>query len=241
MKTMNLGPMLGYNRKGSTKALLIFLLVIAIVVMAIPMTLTLVGDEEMSFSCFTTAAFVFALVAGIVSIRECLRLGIQLGVGRPTVAVATMVDMIYISAALALCSEVLLLLGSDHWLGLRNITYYDVYPMLYLGDDPFPMSAGQHISSLIWMFTLLAASFSFGVMISMAFYRLNKAGKVILAVGMPVAFLSIIGKAAEEGEALGNWLIAAPSTLIIIFLVLAVICSMGAWLLIRRAPIYPAK
>ncbi len=172
---------------------------------------------------FTMPYVIFMFVLGIVSIREDMRLGIQNGAGRTTSFMANLACMVLTALLLNLSCIVFYKL----WALLdTDLVIIDLYSMAFLRE----MTPGTLGEMLLCALTGTAASLAFtgcGVMLSLVYWRLNKAGKWIFSLALGAAFVLFINAATSFDWLAGAvtaffvWVVKAPLNMNVTFLALA--------------------
>jgi hypothetical protein len=182
---MNIRPSFTYRflelLRGSATFLIIFLLVMAGLSVSVSGT-TVVGGYEIS-------ACIYFFVMGIITIREDLRLGIQNGVGRRSVFLASLLSSALTALIFAVLGEILITAAQALTKNMDNFLITGLYqilssPQASLVGEPtrISVSIGAHLAAILLIFVLLVGPNLFGSFISLVFYRLNKRWTVIVAV-----------------------------------------------------------
>lgn len=233
-----------YRYMDNLKTMGIMLLVLILIPVVTSLALILSSDSGTSgyFGVFCMAGGIFSFVIGIVTILTDLRLGLQLGVGRRSVAVTQVLGAFLTSATLAACSSALLMIGQVLIQGNNRFVVTDLYQMIYTGGDS--LSLGGQVINFLFNGTVFWLMSSFGTLLGLAFYRLNKLGRWILGVFM-VAFFnlglpSFIERSWPWVREFFGWLMTAPGNVMSCFLICTALFTAGGWLLLRRAPVRPA-
>lgn len=215
-----------------------------------PILLSLMLATNSSNSSMTingTGAFssIWALVIGIAVLRGDLRLGNQFGLSRRS---AFWGSVLSCTAAFAAASAVISLLTailqviyqSDN----SRVKVMDIYQFVYGDSTVGVMPAWDYVRMACMLFALCLCFGFFGMLCTMAFWRLNKLGKWVLGVGMGL-FLGV--GLPNLIDRFPQWLLRSARilttnvwALIVFLLVWAAVFLLGAWLLARRASIKPA-
>lgn len=255
---MRFRPSFEYTIKDAVKSAGIFLLVICCLLLLIPLITTSSQDDVMFFSVFTFSACIFSFVSGIVSIREYLRLGIQHGISRRTTFLSLVLASLLQALLLSLAGEILLTLGQMLWtnpgspLYQEGLYYVDLYQLFYANEDFFSsLSLLQHLEAISFQSCTFLATQAVGALISLAFYRLNKVGKLVLAIGGPVLLFNIPSwlmmllpadsSFIQWVTNLFTWMGLSSWNWALFSIIAAVVLFAFDWLLCRRASITPAK
>lgn len=191
------------------------------------------------------ASLVWALVIGIVVLRGDLRLGNQFGLSRRSAFWGSVLSctaaFAAASAVFSLLTAVLQMLNQGWGIGP---TVMDLYQFVYSESTFGVMPALDYVRMTCMLFALCLFSGFFGMLCTMAFWRLDKMGKWILGVSM--GLLLGIGL-PNLIDRVSPWLVRPVRilasnvwALIAFLLVWAAVFLLGAWLLVRRAAIKPA-
>ena len=165
-----------------------------------------VVTESFATMNFTMPYVIFMFVVGIVTIREDMRIGIQNGAGRTTSFLANLACL----AATALLLNLNCLVFYKLWALLdTDLIIIDLYSMAFL-QEMTPDTLGEMLMCFITGTAASLALAGCGVMLSLVYWRLGKAGKWILSLGMGAAFILFINASAsydwlrlDKGFALG--------------------------------------
>lgn len=257
MRTMNIRPAFRYRFQSSMRSAVgffgIMVLITAALAASFIRTTVSFGGEAVSgsVSAYGFASCITVFVLGICSVREDLRLAIQHGVSRRTVFVSELLSTLAVCLFLAAAGELLLATAQAVTAGYENLHITDMYYGIYADWQLQEYSIGQHIEAMFFNLSLLLFANIAGMLLSLMFYRLNKAWTVIVAVGAPVIFfigLPILMNAAGPAPKMSrlltgfvDWVLSSPWVWIFVFILAAVVIAIINWLLIRRAPVIAAK
>lgn len=216
-------------------------------VMALLLVLSAVPGVFVSgaFTGLGVVSCIFAFVVGICFIREDLRLGVMCGADRKSIFWAGVVNILALSALLAVLGELLVALGQFANRRVPQMEVTDIYAMAFMDGDLRPMTFPEHIYNMVMVFSLLTAAQSAGAFLSLLFYRLPKPWRVIVAIALPASALYLLpwGLTHLAGTALGDFLmeLAFGSVwgLSLCFVAAAVVLAAVNLLLLRRAPVRP--
>jgi len=233
-----------YRYADNLKAMGIMLLVLIMIPVFTSLALVLANDSGSSgfFGVFCMAGGIFSFVIGIVTIITDLRLGLQLGVGRKSVAGTQILGALLTSVTLAALSSALLIVGQALMQGNSRFVVTDLYQMIYARGDTLSLS--EQVTNFLFNGTVFWLMSSLGTLLGLAFYRLNKLGRWILGIFLGL-FLNLglptfVDRNWPWVREFFGWLMTAPGNVISCFLVLTVLFIAGSWLLLRRAPVRSA-
>ena len=253
---MNLRASYRYQLADHKKSILIFYLVFVCAYLAMAICLAVFSAKygiastgSISGLEFTTTIFLF--VSGLNAFKENFGMLTQNGVSRRSILVGRILVIATVSLFVALMDKIWYFAG----LGLSKL-FRDAIDCTMFVDMLYERSAvlspfAFQMEALVFNFAMYMAVFSVGYFITVLFYRMNKAGKIIVGAGVPVFFLIILPIIDEQffacaistkfftfaakafGLASGIPWCAVGS-----FFVLSAVFLAAAWLIMRRAPLH---
>lgn len=135
------------------------------------------------------ATMVFLFVVGLCTFKETFLLSIQNGSSRKTLFTAKLLTMASVAAIMSLADTILYLILNAFQSFTHVNTYayrgYELFFMNSHGENPVLLQ----IKSFFLEFLIALAVMAAGYLITILFYRLNKAGKVAVSVGVPMLFM----------------------------------------------------
>lgn len=243
---MNWKPVYRYQLMDQKNALLIYYLVLVslcVVLFASTMSMAQADTAAGEFSGVEMASMIFLFVVGLNSFKDSFYMMLQHGISRKTMFFSHVLSMLSIAAGMALVDQVLALLLRAA-AGLNgSIVYHSLYEQIYPGTGVATFGKSLLYNAVAYL-TFLGA----GSVVTVLFYRLNKAGKVAVGAGVPVMLfvaLPLADTALCRG-ALSQALLrfadyalgvsrGAPIHALITGLIIFTFCLACRWLLTRRA------
>jgi len=193
---MNLKAALKYQLHESKKAVLIYYLQVVMVFLLIVALLYLIPDKitiSGNVNGPEVASMIFIFIAGLNSFREAFCLFIQNSISRRTMFVSRMISAAIISTAMACIDRILMFIGRLLQPLNQSFSIKSLFQMIYQNK------AGYKTGSLLFIFTQLIftvclyfAVWMLGYFITVSFYRLNKYGKIVVSVGVPVSLFIVM-------------------------------------------------
>jgi len=255
MNTMNIRPAFIYKFRETIKIIVIFLGIMAAILTGVIylVSLNLGNDNAVSgsLSAFMTVTANMLFVVGIATIREDIRLMMQNGIGRRTVFTVELLLILSASLILAVAGDVFIAIGHTVTADWQGFFITDLYQLLYANEGNYKMSFVQHFESIAFAFSIYVCATLAGILISLIFYRLNKIGTIVLAIGAPLFFFVVLPITLNRtgvGYYLKPLLVAifefihsSPWAFMLCSLLTSIIIGIFSWLLMRRAPVKPAK
>jgi hypothetical protein len=205
-------------------------------------------NGNISSSGFEFATAVFVLVTGIAGVQTTFKFAQANNLSRKTFFRGTLLSVPLIAASLAFLDCVLIRLYN------LMMPVFSFFSMVYLrkGGNIFITRPGNNLSdifaSFMWLFTLYASLFMFGLLIGLSVYRSNRIVKILLALSPIILFLFIINSRTvlpySFWPSIGVFLSAAfgvssanPYMAVFSFTFLFGLYSSGALLILRRMTI----
>lgn len=236
-----------YRIRDNLRGVWITLVVVVIVIAAFFAGVVFLDGEgvSISFSGFSFAVVIYALVAGIVGGRVDLRLGNQMGMSRRSSFWNGLAGKAVSFAVVAVIVTVVTLLiqlavGPD-----GPITYIELYQMMYSDSVTYVMPALDYVMMTLLDFACYLCAGAFGLLCTMAFWRANLIVKWVLGIGMGAVFCFgapvLSAYLPPAFLRFGRILFTNVMAMIGFLLVWAAVFTLGAWLLARKAPILAPK
>lgn len=184
--------LLRYRFLDNLKGVAVLVLVLTFVGIGLPLMLILfVGEGEMGLSnSYTMASMIFALITGIVTGRMDLRLGNQMGICRRSAFAGCFLGnaatYAVLSAVLTLLILIFQLVSKDD----ARIVFVELYQLFY-GTASYIMPPVEYLKMTLLNFLAFTAAGVFGMLCTMAFWRLGRVGK--WALGVCGGLLIVVG------------------------------------------------
>lgn len=191
---MNILASYRYQMADHKKSILIFYLVIVALICVASVSSVIKFHGEFNGSSITVsggefATLVFLFVVGLCTFKETFLFSIQNGSSRKTIFVAKLLTMVSVAAIMSLVDTILYLIQN----ALQGFTFvnthayrgYELFFMDSQGENPVLLQIKSFFLEFLIALTVMAA----GYLITVLFYRLNKAGKIAVSVGVPMLFM----------------------------------------------------
>jgi hypothetical protein len=256
MKTMNIRPAFRYRFGVLFKSASIFYMIMVLVTAGaiasfIKFAVYMGEGASSTVSAFGISAVITVFIFGICNVREHLRLCLQHGVSRSTAFVSELAAAALVAFLLAAAGEILLALAQILVKNRENLRISDFYQDIFAGPKVRTLTPAQHVKSLLLNFTRIFAAYTFGSFISLLFFRLNKFWTTVVAIGVPVFFIAglpLLMRLAPVAKLLtrvfkaySDWVFSSVWRYMFMSVLAAAVLSLINWLLMRRAPVRPAK
>ncbi len=244
---MNLKASTRYQIWEYTKSVKIFYLVVVLVIGLFGILTRYTANSDFrSDGGVSTSTIIFLFVLGLNSFKETFLMSLQNGTSRRTMVTGRILSVGVVVVVMALMDKILS--------SLLKLVESDRFRVNGIYDMIFPKRASEVSSvvgvfeSLLLMICLYVASAAAGYLITTAYYRMNKALKVIVSVGVPAGIflvLPIVDMGLTHGRislAIAKFIIFVtgvekghPYYLIVSSIVAAALFFGLSWVLIRRA------
>ena len=249
---MKIYPSFRYQLRDQRIAILMYYAVLAGMILLSLIAMPFVSDEEshiVSTNGVTAITLVFAFVLSLCAFKESFLMNLQHGVSRRSQFIARLGAMGTVCAVLAVADEIYtLIIAGLSWIFPQIFMGNSLYEMLYcssLSEDILTIQVNltSILLSVVFSFFALLAVCSLGYLITVLMYRMNKLGKIIFWVSMPVLFIIL---STYLGEHMDGWLMtslinaflmcfASLPRMMLTCSLLTVLFSGLSWLLMRRA------
>jgi len=185
-----------------------------------------------------SSAMVFMLVMGIVIYRETLRFMIQQGISRKMTVKATIANGLICAAAISIVNTVINMLFSmiDGPMVFRSLS-----ELIYANAADTAVT--KALFGVVFNFFGAAVFYFIGLFITLGYYRLNRKGKVVVSISVPMfllVLLPVLDKWIWNGAIfkvvirIFGWIAQSPVNLFVVYGVLAAVTICFILLLNRR-------
>lgn len=242
---MRLSPALKYELSGIKRPVIIFYIVIyaLLVLLTIPQLIFKEYYIHTNIGGMDMASMIFLFVVGLNSFKSSFHMLAANGISRRTMFVG------FVAATGIICAGMAVIDSINAVILNQFIEYKPMVAQLF---ESRYVSNGilEYGEAFLWMFFSYVASMMLGFFITTAFYRMNRALKLLVSIGVPVfllIILSIIDTQLFAGEifrAIATFvafcsgrLTESPYVAIASDAVFAIIFGLFGFLLMRRASI----
>lgn len=190
---MNIKKVVKYQIMDSRMAIPIFYLAVLCILALGIVSVTNIGGESSMVGGLETAMIIFLFIVGMNSFRETFRMMMQNGVTRRTMFKGFILTSLIIAAGMSMINEILMLLGRT----LASLeegfifmgSFEQIYGPRYVGNQGGLQMAAEGMLLLI---CTSVAVMMFGYFITVMYYRLNKSGKIIVSISVPLLLIVIL-------------------------------------------------
>lgn len=254
---MNIKASYRYQLSDVSKPIFLYYIIVLLVYAALFITLSINHSESGSpyvsgqFNGIEAATAIFLFIMGLCSFKEAFGMMMQNGISRKTIFIGKIITSLTAALAMAFIDQLLTFVfkafsGFTH----NALNYQSLYEQLYVSNATDRDSISLALSNIVFAFLLYLGITTFGYLITLAFYRMNKAGKIIVGVGVPVGLftvLPIIDYSLTGGRistAINNFIIFAfgtatgqPLNAFITCILVFLLFNFFIWLMLRRASV----
>jgi hypothetical protein len=181
---MKLTAAIKYYLNDFKRSVIVFYGVLLLIFVALMITIAYIGTNNVSMSGMESASMIFLFVVGLNSFKNPFRMFLQTGISRKTLFVGFV-------ASLAILSVVMTFLDLGmSWLYGSSMRHESLF------FSSFGVRYGTHgaafLDGLLWSFISYMAAGMAGYFLTTLYYRMNKATKVAVSVGVPILFLTVL-------------------------------------------------
>lgn len=248
---MNLKSSYKYQIKEYKTAVIIFYVVILLVISVSFISNIFLIDEKTAYVMFggmEMASMIFLFIIGLSSFKEAFYMLLQNGISRRTVFISRVIAILTISVGMALFDKIINIVAK--WITQFNtkFSFQGLYEQLYRYRYEQLNIVHSHIESFFYVVMLYVCVTMIGYFITIAYYRMNKALKLVVSIGIPVGIFIVIPMLDTIlfGGKIGNAMIdfvdyalgfslGKPYHAMVTSLIVFIVFGGLSWLLMRRA------
>lgn len=228
-----------------------YIILIASVILLTMITGINVNDEShhtvsVSFSGMNITTIIYLFICGLCCFTDNFAMMMQNGVSRKSHFFGRVLTILQISAIMAVIDELLTIV-------LRLIVssfgdHYAVFSLFDIWMNSDITGVLKFMNSFFFDFVFYSATFSFGLMITVIFYRLNKFWRTLLGVGVPVTLFVILPVLDENvtngaisevigklGRSVYQFAMLRTINSVLLFVAVNIVFLVISWLASRRA------
>lgn len=246
---MNIKTSLKYKLKDNLRSIIIYYFVILCVICLMVVSVAIPdSDVHSNLNGMEMATVIFLFVIGLNSFKENFLMLLQNGSSRKTIFTSGVLSMLIISAGMAVIDFIILMLSKLATGNMKALKVMGIFEINY-GRHVDNIGGFQaHTESLIFQILMYLAFVLIGYFITIAYYRMNKAAKTAVSIGVPVGIFVILplidgtllkGRISDWTNDLFNYAFGlqsqSPYHAMVTFLLISVVFAALSWLLMRRA------
>ncbi|HKL98898.1 MAG TPA: hypothetical protein VJZ06_03180 [Mobilitalea sp.] len=190
---MNLKASILYQTKENKKGVMIFYLVVVLVIIFFASAIQF--NDSSSFRStggIEMASIIFLFVVGLNAFRETFLMLIQNGVSRKTMFVSRIASFGILCTIMAIIDRIIVSILLPLSEQSSNTQISGMYEEMYADRLTEVNALQQNLEGILLPIFMYIASIAIGYFITVAYYRMNKPGKIITSVGLPVTIFFII-------------------------------------------------
>ncbi|MDF2685243.1 MAG: hypothetical protein K0S55_424 [Clostridia bacterium] len=190
---MNIKSSLKYQLFEFKRPIIIFYIVIIAVIFLFFIMNIAYKSSDISFNGMDVASIIFIFIAGLNSFKSIFYLFSANGISRKTLFTSFIISTAPICGLMALIDTII---GFMLSLFINyNTMFFQVYNSRYGHENNINLFSGklQFLGeSFLWSFFTYAMFIIIGFLITVIYYRMNKITKILVSVGVPIFFTSIL-------------------------------------------------
>lgn len=246
---MNIKTSIKYILKGNLRAILIYYFVILCFIALMGVSIAIPDSTAQSnITGMEMITVVFLFVIGLNSFKEDFLILLQNGFSRKSIFTSGVLSMLIISIGMTIIDSVILAVCKLAAGNNQNIRVEGIFEINYRNHVNSIGSFRVHMESLIFQILMYLTFIVIGYFITIAYYRMNKAAKTAVSIGVPVGLfviMPIIDDIIMKGRinrSISELFIFAfgfqiqnPFYGMVTFLILIDVFAAFSWMLMRRA------
>lgn len=164
----------------------------AIILVIIHLCLILVAtDGGGGLGGMEFSTIIFMLITGIISYRENISMGIQNGISRKTYFVSEIIAFILFALIGSCVDTIYCILGNAYESIIQDYSYDSIFEQVFLLNGDVPQVT-DYLKGFLIMFSFDFMAVSAGLLISAAFYRLNKVLRMLIPAALYILIFAVI-------------------------------------------------
>lgn len=187
-----------YQMADNKKAIIVYYFVIICVHIALYI-LSFVMDSrqyniniEGNISGMDMASCIFVFIAGLCGFKENFGMMIQNSTSRKTMFLAGIITALTTCFGMALIDNILFTIFRGITVNTISFSYISLYEQIYPGAVAGMSAIGTIFMRFAYDFFLYLSAMAFGLLITLVFYRLGKAGKIAVGAGVPILLFIVL-------------------------------------------------
>lgn len=189
---MNLKTSIRYHLKDTSAAIMIYYTVVVCINLFFILASTILKTTDSSMSGMEFSSAIFLFILGLNSFKETFGMFLQNSISRKTMFTSKMTAFILIAMFMTIIDRIILIFGSMVTTLNPNSHYIGLFSLLYEPHVKSVSSIQSTIEGLLLVFFLYLTCITIGFFITIAYYRMNKAVKLIVSVGTPITVFVVI-------------------------------------------------
>jgi hypothetical protein len=190
---MNLKAVYKYQMNEYKKSVLIYYLVFVLGSLFLNTLITLANSSStVNSNGQEFATFIFIFVVGLNCFKESFLMLLQNGISRKTMFVARIITSLVLCAGMALIDRILNALDSLINRAGGRVVLNGIYEIAFMKRAEGEGWLIKNVEGFFVAFGFYLAAFAVGYLITIAYYRMNKALKVTISVSVPVTLFVVL-------------------------------------------------
>lgn len=246
---MNIKATTKYQLREYKKSLGSYYLIVLLIVVLFTVLDRMWGSEGSgSYNGFEFATIIFLFICGLNSFKGTFLMMMQNGISRKSMFIGASITFLSVSMLMSVIDRVIAMVVDLITKAIGGLSYEGFYDLVY--SHRMPKGILFELEGILVTCAMYAAAVTAGYFITTLYYRMNKALKVIVSVGVPVTlffilplvdsmfFNGIIGDLVLKlfyfifGDFHGK---ANPYNMLLVCIISSIIALGLSWLLVKRA------
>lgn len=245
---MNVKAAYRYQLSEFKKSVMIYYLVVALIIIFFGTMVSFNDSQFNSTGGIEMSSAIFLFVLGLNSFKETFLMLLQNGVSRKTLFLGKLVSAAILCTGMMAIDRILVAIITGLTNGNNTFRVMGLYEEFFLERTKELSPLIKTLEGLLFTICCYIVAFSIGYLITTAYYRMNKAAKIAVSVGLPVTLFFILpvvdstitnGKISKFIAFMFGTVLGLrkdqPYNFIAASLVAAVLFLAISWLLIRKA------
>lgn len=242
---LNIKATTKYQLNDYKKSIKIYYFVIILIIVFFSVLDKMWGnDGDGAYNGFETSTAIFLFICGLNSFKGTFLMMIQNGVSRKSMFIGGTITILTTSMVMAVLDRFISSFANFISLAFDSLLYTGLFDMLYSYRLETHSSFIYQLELFLvtWMVYIVATAV--GYFITILYYRMNKALKIFISIGIPVSVLFILP--TLDTMVLDGWIdslivkffsfiFERPSGMILVCVLGSIIVLGLSWLLVRKA------
>lgn len=172
-----------YQCIDSLKAIVVYYIVMVVLFLVMFLSVLIPGSGESMMSGMEIISVIFLFVVGLNSFKETFLFQLQNGVSRRTIWMALGLQALTVAVGMSLVDGILILTLKGVGQLVDSFTVESLSQQLF----KIPSLPKRLLVEFLFAAAIYLFSFMVGLVITMAYYRMNKTVKIAVSVGVPAS------------------------------------------------------
>lgn len=248
---MNIKAATKYQLFDYKKSLKIYYLVIMLIIVFFTVLDKVWGNEgNGNFNGFETSTIIFLSICGLNSFKSSFLMMLQNGVSRKSMFIGNSLSILAVGMVMAVLDRVISVTANLISKAIGGLAYVGFYDLAYSNRCAELNNIVFQLEAILITWIIYTTATAAGYFITILYYRMNTALKVIVSIGVPASILFIIpliDRMVFDGKIIsfmGKFLVFIfggpdgkpnPYNILLVCVIGTIIVQGLTWLLVRKA------